>query len=201
MRRFGIFPKVFIYTTLFLAAVIAITVGLFYQQFAAFYNAQQMQQLRTNYQRLYDDLRETGWDRERMIEIAQNFSDTNQTFIFRITDEGETPLFLTHNRGAQIPDGGTRMLFTLGGYTLIAENTSPALGDGEFLVTAAFAFAAIMIVALIGAGFFARQMTIPIKRLVADTKKWQNFCQLNLPKNAMMSLVTYQGMYTICMPS
>ena len=171
MRRFGIFPKVFVYTTLFLAAVVAITVGLFYQQFAAFYNAQQMQQLRMNYQGLYDELRETGWDREQMIAIAQQFSDTNQTFIFRIQDEGENPLFLTHNRNVQVADGGTRMLFSFGDYTLIAENTAPTLGDGAFLVTAAFAFAAIMVVALVGAGFFARQMTIPIKRLVADTEK------------------------------
>ena len=171
MRRFGIFPKVFIYTTLFLAAVIAITVGLFYQQFSAFYNAQQMQQLRMNYQGLYDELSEAGWDREQMIAIAQQFSDTNQTFIFRIQDEGENPLFLTPGRNVQVTDGGTRMLFSFGDYTLIAENTAPTLGDGEFLVTAAFAFAAIMIVALIGAVFFARQMTIPIKRLVADTEK------------------------------
>ena len=171
MRRFGIFPKIFIYTTLFLAAVIAIAVGLFYQQFAAFYNAQQMQQLRMNYQGLYEELRETGWDREQMIAIAQQFSDTNQTFIFRIQDEGENPLFLTHNRSTQTSEGGTRMLFSIGGYTLIAENTAPTLGDGEFLVTVAFAFAAIMIVALTGAIFFARQMTVPIKRLVADTEK------------------------------
>ena len=172
MRRFGIFLKVFVYTTLFLVAVIAITLGLFYQQFAAFYNAQQMQQLRTNYQGLYENLRETGWDREQMLAIAQQFADTNQTFIFRIQDEGETPLFLTHNRNAQGGyDGTTRMLFSLGDYTLVAENTAPTLRDGDFLVTAAFALGAIMAVALAGAAFFARQMTVPIKGLVADTEK------------------------------
>lgn len=168
--KFGIFPKVFIYTTLFLFAVVAIAVGLFYQQFVAFYNAQQQQQLVANYQELYDDLRTSGWDREQMIAIAQQFADTNQTFIFRIMGEDETTLFRTQHRDAP-PDGGTRMLFSLGEYTLIAENTAPTLGDGDFVVTAAFAITAIMVVALIGAAFFARQMTIPIKRLVADAQK------------------------------
>ena len=171
MKRFGIFPKVFVYTTLFLAAVIAITVGLFYQQFAMFYNAQQMQQLRTNYQSLYDELVEAVTDRQDMIAIAQRFSDGNQSFTFRLMDGEDGVLFLSRNENLSPEEIGTRMLFSFGDYTLVAENSAPTLGDGEFPITVAFAFVAIMIVALIGAAVFARQMTVPIKRLVADTEK------------------------------
>jgi len=171
LKKFGIFPKVFLYTTLFLVAVIAITVGLFYQQFTAFYNAQQMQQLRMNYQSLYEELLGAMADRQNMIEIAQRFSDGNQTFIFRLMDGEDGILFLSRNENLRPEEIGTRMLFSFGDYTLVAENTAPTLGDGEFFVTAAFALGAIMIVALMGAAFFARQMTIPIKRLVADTEK------------------------------
>jgi len=171
LKRFGIFPKVFVYTTLFLAAVIIITVGLFYQQFAAFYNAQQMQQLRMDYQGLHEELYRAVMDRQDMVEVARRFADGNQSFIFRIMDEGEGVLFLSHNANISPEAAGTRMLFTFGDYTLVAENTAPTVGDGEFLVTAAFAFAAIMGIALFGAALFARQMTIPIKRLVADTEK------------------------------
>ena len=171
MKRFGIFPKVFVYTTLFLAAVIAITVGLFYQQFATFYNAQQMQQLRMNYQSLYEELVVSAADRQGMIAIAQRFSDGNQSFVFRLMDSDDGILFLSRNENLPPDEIGTRMMFTFGDYTLVAENPSPTLGDGDFWVTAGFAFGAIMIVALIGAAFFARQMTTPIKRLVADTEK------------------------------
>ena len=171
MKRFGIFPKVFAYTTLFLAAVIVITVGLFYQQFATFYNAQQMQQLRVNYQSLYEELVVSVADRQGMIAIAQRFSDGNQSFVFRIMDSDDGILFLSRNENLSPDEIGTRMMFTFGDYTLVAENPAPTLGDGDFWVTAGFAFGAIMFVALIGAAFFARQMTIPIKRLVADTEK------------------------------
>ena len=182
MKRFGIFPKVFAYTTLFLAAVIAITVGLFYQQFVMFYNAQQMQQLRINYQGLYEELVGAVANRQDMIEIARRFSDGNQSFIFRLMDEGESVLFLSHNVDLPYGEVGTRMLFSFGGYTLVAENPAPTMGDGDFLVTVAFAFGAIMIVALIGAAIFARQMTIPIKRLVVDTEKMTELLPVEISK-------------------
>ena len=182
MKKFGIFHKVFIYTTLFLAVVIAITVGLFYQQFATFYNNHQMQQLRMNYQGLYEELLAAMADREDMVEIARRFSDGNQSFIFRLMDDRESILFLSHNLDFLPSGAGARMLFTFGGYTLMAENTAPTLGDGKFLVTAAFAFAAIMIIALIGAALFARQMTTPIKRLVADTEKMSELLPVETTK-------------------
>ena len=182
MKRFGIFPKVFVYTTLFLAAVIAITVGLFYQQFAMFYNAQQMQQLRTNYQSLYEELLGAMTNRQDMIEIAQRFSDGNQTFTFRLMDGEDGVLFLSRNEIPLPEEIGTRMLFSFGDYTLVAENTAPAMGDGDFFVTAAFALGAIMAVALIGAAFFARQMTTPIKRLVTDTDKMMELLPVETTK-------------------
>jgi len=171
LRKFGIFPKVFVYTTLFLGAVIAITVGLFYQQFSAFYQSQQMQQLRVNYQALYEELHDAVTDRQLMIEIAQRFSEGNQSFVFRLMDDGQAPIFLSHNIVLAPEDIGTRMIFTFGGYTLVAENPVPTLGDGGFWVTAVFALGIIMMVALVGAAVFARQMTIPIKRSIVGLEE------------------------------
>jgi len=180
MRRFGIFPKVFAYTTLFLLAVITVTVGLFYQQFAAFYSAQQEQQMRQNYQALFEDL--AGANRQQMIEIAQRFFDGNQSFVFRIMDEGENMLFATPNTPMQNNEGGQTLLLNIGGYTLIAQNPAPQVGDGQFFVTVAFGLAAIMAIALVSAAIFAKQMTRPIKHLAADTKKMANLLPIESPE-------------------
>lgn len=212
MKRFGIFPKVFLYTTLFLVAVIAITIGLFYQQFTEFYNVQQMRQLRMNYQSLYDELLEADWDRARIYEIAQRFADGNQTFNFRIIDEVENPLFITRARGliglndTEVNNFGTvynfrthewvqqhrefrtqstqdsTMIFSFGGYTVVAENLTPTFETVELIPRLAFAFASIMIIALIGAAVFARQMTIPIKRIATDTKKMTLLLPIEAPE-------------------
>jgi two-component system sensor histidine kinase VanS len=181
MRRFGIFSKVFIYTTLFLSTVIAISIGLFYQQFNALYTSQQHQQLRRNYQSLYEELHESLTDQHQMIEIARRFSDGNQSFVFRIVDDGESPLFLSH--AMQIAEeGGTRVLFSLGGYTLVAEAPEPTLSGTEFWIRLTFAFGAILAIALVFAALFARQMTNPLKSLVADTQKMVKLLPIDPPK-------------------
>ena len=182
MIKFGIFHKVFIYTTIFLFAVIAITIGLFYQQFVAFYTTQQTQQLQRNYQVLYDELLRANRDRQQMIEIAQQFAEGNQSFIFQIIDEGENMLFVTPNINQQSGEGGTRILLTFNNYTLIAQNPTTQIGGRGFWTTAALAFSAIMIIALIGAALFARQMVKPIKNLVADTKKMADLLSIEPPK-------------------
>jgi len=182
VKKYGMFQKVFVYTTLFLMAVIAIAIGLFYQQFAAFYNTQQMQQLRADYQGLYEQLIEAGSDREQILEIAEQFSEGNQSFIFQITDRGEIPLFLSQDRSPFAEDGGSRMLFAIGDYTLVAQNLSPQFGDGGLFARFAVAFGALMMIALIGAAIFARQMTKPIKRLVADTRKMAELLPVPPPK-------------------
>jgi len=183
MKKFGIFHKAFIYTTLFLFAVVAIAIGLFYQQFMAFYTAQQAQQLRMDYQALYEELLGANMDRQQMIDIAQRFSEGNQSFVFQIIDDGDNMLFFTAN--ARQPDrgegGGTRILLSLNNYTLVAHNPAVQIG-GSFWLTAGLGFAAIMVIALVGAAVFARQMTNPIKRLAADTQKMTKLLPIQPPQ-------------------
>ena len=168
IKRFGIFPKVFIYTTLFFVAVIAIAAGLFYRQFAAFYNAQQMQQLRIDYQALYEELHGADMDRAQMVEIAQRFFDVNRTFAFHITDEGENMLFRTPNMDSQTEGRGTRIILRVNDYTIMAQSPAPQLEDGGVWARIAIAIGAVMVIAFVGAAIFARQVTNPISRLVAE---------------------------------
>ena len=214
MKRFGIFAKVFVYTTIFLAIVIATTIGLFYQQFAEFYRNQQMRQLRMNYQGLYEELLQTNWNRELMIETAQRFAEGNQTFNFIILDEVENPLFATPTRALVggieelglnsvnlvetglndmniirivqgregLVDRSHQMVFSFGGYTLVTGTTTSEFDMTELVPRLVLGFAAIMVVALIGAAIFARQMTIPIKRLADDTHKMTQLITIEAPK-------------------
>jgi two-component system sensor histidine kinase VanS len=169
---------------LFLLAVIAITIGLFYQQFSAFNEAQQMQRLRRDYRVLYEELLTAN--RVEMIEAARRFADGNQTFVFRIIDGEQNVLFGTPGFALGIASEfqtEDRVLFiNMVGYTLIAhEPTLQPEGRG-WLATALLAFGLIMAIALVGAAIFAKQMTRPIKSLVEDTKKMANLMPIEPPK-------------------
>ena len=182
MKKFGIFAKVFLYTALILALVIAIAIGLFYQQFAAIQNTRQMQLLRMDYQGLYEQLHGAMPDREKMLEIAQRFSDGNQSFAFRIMGEGETPVLFSTNRGTPPDEIGTRVLFAFGDYTLIAENPPTALSGNDLWLRLSFAVVIILAISLISAAVFARKMTKPLKSLVGDTKMMSQLLPVKSPK-------------------
>ncbi|MDR2751502.1 MAG: vancomycin resistance histidine kinase VanS, partial [Clostridiales bacterium] len=62
MKRRGIFIKVFIYTSIFIALLVCVTVVVFSQQFVSFYNSSQLQQITNSYQRLVEELQNSPND-------------------------------------------------------------------------------------------------------------------------------------------
>jgi two-component system sensor histidine kinase VanS len=169
----GIFFKVFIYTTVFLIAIVSVTIALFYQQFTEFFHTAQVQQLQRDYQSLYETLHDM--DSFQMIDTARNFFEHNQSFAFRIMEDGERVLFHTPNFAPEMANEGFRLFMNLGeGYTLVAHNlTATQAGTGIF-TTSLVAFAIIMLIAISAAAIFARQMTSPIKKLADNTKQMAN---------------------------
>ena len=172
-KKRGIFFKVFIYTTVFLVAIVSVTIALFYQQFTEFFHTAQVQQLQRDYQSLYEALH--GMDSFQMIDTARNFFEHNQSFAFRIMEDGERVLFHTPNFAPEMVNEGFRLFMNLGeGYTLIAHSPTATQAGTGILTTSLVAFAAIMLIAISAAAIFARQMTSPIKRLADDTKQMAN---------------------------
>ena len=170
MKGRGIFFKVFMYTAIFLAAIVAVTIILFYQQFTEFFHAAQVQQLQRDYQSLFEALYDT--DGLSMIDTARNFFEHNQSFAFRIMADGERVLFHTPNFIPEMLDEGFRLFMNIGeGYTLIAHNPTAAQADSGLLTKSLVAFAIVMFIAIVAAVIFARQMTNPIKQLAEDTKR------------------------------
>jgi two-component system sensor histidine kinase VanS len=135
-----------------------------------------------DYQSLYDELHGAMADRHQMVEIARRFSDGNQSFIFRITSDGEIPLFLSSDLDNPFAGSGTRVLFAFGNYTLEAESPTLVLGGDDLWLRLGFAFGIIIVIALISAAIFARQMTSPLKSLVADTKRMAELRPVEPPR-------------------
>ncbi|MCL1987944.1 MAG: HAMP domain-containing histidine kinase [Firmicutes bacterium] len=177
MKRFGIFAKVFLYTNLFLLVIVGVTIALFYQQFTAFYNAQQLQRLQRDYSILSE--RMLTANRFEMIEIAHRFAEGNQTFIFRITDDYENVLFSTPGDSLQFAE--RTVFINMGGYTLIAQD--PAARPEQTLFSrAVLATIIILFFSVIGAATFALQITRPIKQLVKDTAQMSKLLPVDSPK-------------------
>ena len=172
MKKRGIFFKVFTYTAIFLLIVVCVTIALFSQQFLAFYNTNQRQQLYTSYSALHEQL--IGRNEEDLTRIAGEFSDFNRSFVFSIRDSMGNVVFFTP--GMDVGDenfGGHRAIMSLGTeHTLFAVNqTADRANYAGLIQRSLFAIAGMLAVALLGAYIFARQMTNPIKRLANDTKK------------------------------
>jgi len=173
MKKRGIFFKVFTYTTIFLLIMIFVTVGLFSQQFLLFYNTNQTQQLYASYQSLHDQL--AGRNQDEIIRIAGEFYNYNQSFSFYIRDGEENVVFSTPgmDTGDTFIAGTHRIRMNIGAdHTLFAVNrTASGANYGSLIGRSLFAIVGMLVVGMIGAFIFARQVTSPIKRLANDTKK------------------------------
>ena len=173
MKKRGIFFKVFTYTTIFLFAIVCVTVALFSQQFLSFYNTTQTQQLYTTYQTLYDQLHDKS--REDTIKTADEFYSNNQSFAFYIRDNDGKVVFATPgmDTSSDVDSGSHRIRMTIASeYTLFAVNRTASQTNYNGLIQKSLlALASMMALGIAGAFLFARQMTNPIKRLANDTKK------------------------------
>jgi len=172
----GIFFKTFSYTAIFLLTIICVTMILFSQQFLSFYNRTQTQQLYTSYQLLHERL--IGRSNTEVIQIVEEFFAYNQSFTFYIRDNNGRVIFTTPNMdtGGNTNPGEPRIRMSVGsGYTLFASNRAASHVNYSGLIQRSlFAFACMLLVGMVGAFIFAKQMTNPIKKLAADTKRMAN---------------------------
>ena len=176
MKKRGIFFKVFTYTTIFLILLVIVTVALFSQQFLSFYNTTQMQQLNRSYQNLYNELH--GKSTDEIYTIAQKFHENNQSFSFYVKDKDDIIIFSTPNIDpSDVPNNNAfKIIMTIGqDYILGAANQEGVKTDYSGLFSKSLlALACMLIMSVVGAFIFARQITKPIKRLADSTKKMTN---------------------------
>ena len=184
MKKRGIFFKLFTYTTLFLFIMVSVTVGLFSQQFLLFYNTNQAQQIYTSYSNLHNQLLERS--EEEIIRIAGEFFSFNPSFDFYIRASDGQIIFSTpdadFDENSDI--SGHRIRMSVGEHTLFAVNRIASQADYSSLIQRSLlAIAGLMVIGVLGAFIFARQMTNPIKRLANDTKKMTDLEDVSpLPK-------------------
>jgi two-component system sensor histidine kinase VanS len=183
MIRRGIFIKVFLYTALFLVLVITVTAALFAQQIVSFYNRAQEQLLSKSFSQLTERL--AGVDSGDYLEIAQEFSDKNQSFYFKLLD----PKGLTVFSSVRFVDndGATRfqnIIMTVGsGYTLSASaDTLDSHEYSQLIGRISFGVAAMLAFGVLGSFIFARQMTRPIKKLVSDAETMSVLAPVSPPE-------------------
>jgi two-component system sensor histidine kinase VanS len=171
MKKRGIFFKVFLYTMLFLLVVISVTAALFSQQVVSFYNSAQMRMLNENYMQLTEHL--SNADGRELIEIAREFADKNQSYNFMIQDPRGRMVFASVQiNNVEEPGRRHNLIMTFGsGYTLSALADTMAPDDySQLWGRIYFALAILLMLSILGAILFARQMTRPIKNLVADAE-------------------------------
>jgi len=178
MIKRGIFLKVFTYTTIFLILFVCVTVALFSQQFLSFYNNTQTEQLYFTYRELYEQIH--GKDRNEILNIAQKYYESNQSFSFYIKDNDNNIVFSTPNidpNDLDVPNtSNSKMMMAVGqDYVLCATNQMAIKTDYNGLISKSLLALACMLGLGIACAFiFARQMTRPIKQLANFTIKMAN---------------------------
>ena len=188
-RGLGIFGKQFLYTLLFLVIVLGIASVSFTGQFSAIFQAGQSQVRIENFNPLIRQL--DGKDLAQIAEIAEAFHEQNTSFAFYIqTNNGEilyqtstlesTPNDKTPLVQERLPAEGMQPVSFAAipltdDITLFVATTSS--GNSvymEFIRKAVIALGILIVTSIIGAVFFARSITNPIKKLAADTTKMAN---------------------------
>ena len=175
MKRRGIFFKVFTYTTIFIILLVFVTIALFSQQFISFYNTAQTRQLYGSYQGLFEQLH--GKSIDEVLDIAQKYYENNQSFSFYIKDNGNKIVFTTPNIDPDVtPDRNNfRIIMSVGqDYVIGAGALGMETDYGSLIFKSLLALACMLALGVTGAFIFARQITKPIKRLAANTKKMAN---------------------------
>jgi two-component system sensor histidine kinase VanS len=197
-KKRGIFIKVFAYTLLFLFLMIAITGVFFSRQFLSFYESGQAEQLAKIFEPVLDQI--AGKSPEEIAAIAKAFHEKNMSFRFHIEDAGgriiystlsdpdtDAPLPITPSdpgrnlRDRNLRDRNSRgqnllSVFKIARgddqYILRSANSLPDPVDyGGLIRKILLALAIMFALCTLGAVFFAREITRPIMKLAADTKR------------------------------
>jgi two-component system sensor histidine kinase VanS len=178
MKKSGIFVKVFIYTTLFSALLVGVATAILMQQLLSFRSQLRMQAITNSYNDSFDRLEDNG-------DTAQAFRifDQSQSFEFCITDKSGNVVYKTRNADKsgivadRFPDttSNTIMLRLDREYNLHAFTDDIVGGNySKWIMQAVFISAAMFAACIVGALFFARRITKPIKTLADATHKMAN---------------------------
>jgi two-component system sensor histidine kinase VanS len=192
-KKRGIFIKVFTYTLLFLFLMIAVTAVFFAQQFASFYESGQIRQLSRMFQPVMDQIE--GKSPGEIAAIAKDFHEKNQSFSFVIEDRDRNVLYSTTSAlsgsqaaplKAEDPARSFRIILQMSRgqdhYILRGANSIPVLKNYEGLIKKTLLALAVMLtLCTLGAVFFAREITRPIKKLAGDTKRMARLEQVPEP--------------------
>jgi two-component system sensor histidine kinase VanS len=153
-----------------------VTVALFSQQFLTFYNTSQIEQLVFSYQSLHEQLQ--GKSVEDIKAIAKEYYENNQSFSFFIRDSENNIIFSSPNLSLDdLQDDNTATVKMTVGQNIILTATNQSAIQTEYsglISKLFFALSFMLLLSVVGAFIFARQITKPIKRLAANTKKMAN---------------------------
>jgi two-component system sensor histidine kinase VanS len=145
----------------------------------AYYSGLEFQKISSTYEQLI----ERSHGNVDMTEIANQFHDRNQTFRFYITDEGDNIVYVTPDADTSSslvgmsPDSekSSFIVYLGNGYLLHVFNDDVfSLKYSHLIARVLVMLSAMLVVCVIGAYAFARQMTKPIKTLADNTTKMAN---------------------------
>lgn len=172
MKKRGLFFKIFAYTMVSMALLVCVTAALFSQQFLSFYRTSEIHQIRNSYQPLAERLRRG--DNSNIPEVARQFYENNQSFEFSIVDNDGGIIYATPNADTSSDFSGDFILVVHNdkNFSIIAQSKSGLTAFYNGLVVRALgAFVAVLILCIISAYVFARQITKPIMRLADSAGK------------------------------
>jgi len=155
---------------LLIVLVVGVTAAMFAQQIMSFYNTAQLRQISASFQELIDELNMAH--RRDYVRIAREFSERNQSYSFVMQDSRGRVVFASVNIMDFVDQQSQRLNIMLSagrGYTISASVSPFADEDLSQLISTLFVGAFVLItLCIVAAAQFARQMTQPIKLLVAD---------------------------------
>lgn len=171
MKGSGIFAKVFIFTTIFSVLLVCVTASFFSVQIVSYYKFQNIRQINRAYQHIVTQAQE-GKD---IVETAKWFHERNHSLQFIIRDKGGNVIYATPDTDLLV-DGHIPPLKVYSGndYEVLVPGEAVTFNYDSLILRVVAALLAIIAAGIIGAFFFARQMTKPIKKLAYDTNKMAN---------------------------
>ena len=182
MKNRGIFRKIFTYTIISIMLLLGVTVALFSQQFKSFYRTIQTREIVASYQPLVERIQRNNTS--DIAGLAQRFSETNQSFEFFIADKDGVPIFATPNADTSGDFDGDfyYVVHKDNDYSIIAQNrTGLESFYRDLIVRGVAVFAVMLMLCLVCAFVFARQMTKPIKHLVDSAGRMANLEEVPPP--------------------
>ena len=187
-KIFGIYIKVFSYTVLILAVVIAVSAAFFSNQIGEIMQVMERQQLTNIFTPLFMGIENKSNDEVRL--FAEEFHQRNASVEFSIISEGGEVIFQTSNAASlsfASPNDGTQTVFfgsrpidsnfqsaepLSNGMTIyMASALYSGVAHNDFLQRTIVVLMVLLAIGALSAGVFAHRIAKPIKKIAYDTKR------------------------------